>query len=155
MKKSLLINAISSFFFTGYIPVAPGTWASILAVFIWLIMPVNSLLFKLLIIGGLFIIGIVVAGLSESYSGIVDPSYIVIDEVVGMWLALLFLPQIQTPNRLPLIFLAFCIFRLLDITKVFPINKCEKLPGGIGIMLDDIVAGIFTAIIMNLIIWLL
>ena len=155
MKKNLLINAISSFFFTGYIPVAPGTWASILAVFIWLIIPVNSLLIKFFIIGCLLVIGVIVAGLAESYSGVVDPSYVVIDEVVGMWLALLLIPQNLTTNRLPLILLTFCIFRLFDITKFFPINKCEKIRGGIGIMLDDIVAGIFTAIVMNLIIWLL
>jgi phosphatidylglycerophosphatase A len=155
LKKNLLINAISSFLFTGYIPVAPGTWASLLAVLIWLIIPGNLLIIKILLIVCFFIIGIIVAGLSESYSGIIDPSYIVIDEVVGMWLALLFFPPGQTANRLLLIFLTFCIFRLFDITKLFPINKCEKLHGGFGIMLDDIVAGIFTAIIMNLIIWLL
>jgi len=155
LKKNLLINAMSSFFFTGYIPVAPGTWASLLAVLIWLIIPVNLLFIKILLVVCLFIIGIIVAGLSERYSGTIDPSYIVIDEVAGMWLALLLFPQNQASNRLPLIFLTFCIFRLFDITKVFPINKCEKLPGGFGIMLDDIVAGIFTAIVMNLIIWLL
>jgi phosphatidylglycerophosphatase A len=80
---------------------------------------------------------------------------VVIDEVAGMWLALLLLPKIQRPNHIPMILLAFLVFRFFDITKIYPIKNLERLGGGFGIMIDDIAAGIFTAIAVNLIIWIL
>ena len=138
----------------GYIPVAPGTWASLLAVIIWIFLPVESALIRTIIVSSAILIGIFVAHLSEIYSGIVDPSYIVIDEVAGMWLALLLIPQIRFPEQLPLFFVAFVVFRFFDITKIYPINKLEQIGGGFGIIIDDIVAGIFTAITVNLILWI-
>ncbi len=154
MRKNFFINTLASFFYTGYIPVAPGTWASLLAVIIWIFLPVESVLIRTIIVSSAILIGIFVAGLSEMYSGIVDPSYIVIDEVAGMWLALLLIPQIRFPEQLPIFFVAFVVFRFFDITKIYPINKLEQIGGGFGIMMDDIAAGIFTAITVNLILWI-
>ena len=68
-----------------------------------------------------------------------DPSEAVIDEVVGMGISLLFVPK-----SIALYIVAFLLFRFFDITKIYPIKKFEKLPGGWGIMLDDVVAGIFS-----------
>lgn len=155
MKKNILIDALASFFYTGFIPYAPGTWASLIAALIWIVIPVESVTIRIIIVCSTFVIGIIVAGLSELKSGIVDPSYVVIDEVAGMWLALLLLPKIQRPNHIPMILLAFLVFRFFDITKIYPIKNLEKLGGGFGIMIDDIAAGIFTAIAVNLIIWIL
>jgi len=155
LKKNILIDALASFFYTGFIPYAPGTWASLIAALIWIVIPVESVTIRIIIVCSTFVIGIIVAGLSELKSGIVDPSYVVIDEVAGMWLALLLLPKIQRPNHIPMILLAFLVFRFFDITKIYPIKNLEKLGGGFGIMIDDIAAGIFTAIAVNLIIWIL
>jgi len=154
LRKNFFINTLASFFYIGYIPVAPGTWASLLAVIIWIFLPVESALIRTIIVSSAILIGIFVAHLSEIYSGIVDPSYIVIDEVAGMWLALLLIPQIRFPEQLPLFFVAFVVFRFFDITKIYPINKLEQIGGGFGIIIDDIVAGIFTAITVNLILWI-
>jgi phosphatidylglycerophosphatase A len=155
LKKNILIDALASFFYTGFIPYAPGTWASLIATLIWIVIPVESVTIRIIIVCSTFVVGIIVAGLSELKSGIVDPSYVVIDEVAGMWLALLLLPKIQRPNHIPMILLAFLVFRFFDITKIYPIKNLERLGGGFGIMIDDIAAGIFTAIAVNLIIWIL
>lgn len=155
MKKNILIDGLASFFYTGFIPYAPGTWASLIAALIWILIPVESVTIRIVIVCSAFVIGIFVAGLSELKSGIIDPSYVVIDEVAGMWLALLLLPNIQRPNHIPMILLAFLVFRFFDITKIYPIKNLEKIGGGFGIMIDDIAAGIFTAITVNLIIWIL
>jgi len=155
LKKNILIDALASFFYTGFITYAPGTWASLIAALIWILIPVESVTIRIIIVCSAFIIGIFVAGLSELKSGIIDPSYVVIDEVAGMWLALLLLPKIQRPNHIPMILLAFLVFRFFDITKIYPIKNLEKIGGGFGIMIDDIAAGIFTAIAVNLIIWIL
>ena len=71
-----------------------------------------------------------------------DPSFVVIDEFVGMWISLIFVDGIL------LILTSFFLFRFFDITKILGINKIEKLNGSLGIMLDDIVAGIYTLIIV-------
>ena len=71
-----------------------------------------------------------------------DPSFVVIDEFVGMWISLLLFDEII------LILISFFLFRFFDITKFLGINKIEKLNGSLGIMLDDIVAGIYTLIIV-------
>ena len=71
-----------------------------------------------------------------------DPSFVVIDEFAGMWIALII------SDQLFLIIMSFLLFRFFDITKFLGINKIEKLNGSLGIMLDDIVAGIYTLIIV-------
>jgi len=155
VKNHFLINTLSSFFYVGYIPGAPGTWASLVAVVIWVLLPVQSIVAQILIVSFAFLIGIYVAGLSEINSGVVDPSFVVIDEVAGMWLALLLMPRVPYPHYLTLALLSFIIFRFFDITKLYPINKLEQMSGGFGIMMDDIAAGLLTAISINLIIWVI
>lgn len=153
MKQKVIINTLASFFYIGYIPVAPGTWASLLAVIIWLLLPAQSFTIQALVVCLAFLIGIYVAGYSEDKSGIDDPSFVVIDEVAGMWLALLLLPRLSYPQNLFLSVSAFAVFRFFDITKLFPINRLEQISGGFGIMMDDIAAGLFTAISINLLFW--
>jgi len=72
-----------------------------------------------------------------------------------MWLALLLMPRVPYPHYLTLALLSFIIFRFFDITKLYPINKLEQMSGGFGIMMDDIAAGLLTAISINLIIWVI
>lgn len=154
MKNLSLIKTLASFFYVGYLPVAPGTWASLLAMLIWVLLPVQSAVIRTIIVSSAFLVGIYVSNLSELRSGISDPSYVVIDEVAGMWLALLLLPRIEYPQSLIWALIAFAVFRIFDITKVFPINKLENMSGGFGIMMDDIAAGLFTAVLLNLFIWI-
>ncbi|RKY58310.1 MAG: phosphatidylglycerophosphatase A [Candidatus Neomarinimicrobiota bacterium] len=155
MNKHCIINTLASFFYVGYLPFAPGTWASLLALVIWLVIPVETVAIRILIVGLAFLIGIYVSGLSETKSGVEDPSFIVIDEVAGMWLALALLPKTNGSNYFILAISAFVLFRIFDITKPFPIKKLEQMSGGFGIMMDDIAAGLLTAILVNIFIWVI
>lgn len=155
MKDNILIKTLASFFYIGYLPVAPGTWASLLAVIIWLILPVQSITIQIIIVSSAFLVGMYVADISENEAGIDDPSFIVIDEVAGMWLALMLLPRLPYPQYFGLVLSAFLVFRFFDITKLFPINKLDQISGGFGIMMDDIAAGLLTAVSINLILWVM
>ena len=89
-------------------------------------------------------LGIWVAGRAEETLKIIDPRPIVIDEIVGMWISLLLLP-----NRISYFLAAFILFRLFDIIKPFPARQAEYLRGGWGIMLDDVVAGLYTTALLQ------
>jgi phosphatidylglycerophosphatase A len=91
----------------------------------------------------LLIIGTFFSYLSLKQSNDHDPSYIVIDEWVGQWIALSFLPVSLSYGLI-----ALALFRFFDISKVGPVGYFEKLPGAIGVMLDDVVAGILTMVII-------
>ena len=131
-------------FGTGYMPLAPGTAGSLLALLLYFFFPLTA--FTWLIIAVIFLgIGVWSGGFVEKEKG-KDPGIVVIDEMVGQWFALLFLP----PSYLILI-MSFLLFRVLDIIKPYPTKKLELIKGGSGIMLDDIMAGIYTNIILQII----
>ncbi len=124
---------------TGYAPLAPGTAGSLLALFlIYYFYPPFWLLFASILL--LFFLGVYTSGKLENIHG-ADPSLVVVDEVVGMAISLLFLPR----NWL-LFLLAFLLFRLYDIVKPAPINSSQKLRAGWGIMIDDVLAGIYALV---------
>ena len=77
-----------------------------------------------------------------------DPGIIVIDEVAGMFLSVLFLPR-----TIPVLAAAFLLFRAFDIVKPFPVRRFERLPGGIGIMADDLAAGVYANVALRACIW--
>jgi phosphatidylglycerophosphatase A len=137
----------STFFGTGFFPIAPGTAASLLAVLIYRISLSKLPWFiQALIIVALFIAG---GAASTRYSRLLkqkDPSRIVIDETCGQLIALF----LVTPSWREL-FLAFFLFRIFDIIKPYPIKKLEALPDGWGIMADDVAAGIAAAGFLQLI----
>ncbi len=138
----LFNRLIATFFYSGFLPYFPGTWGSLAAAIIWWFIP-EFLPGQLLLILITILLGIVT---SNSYAKQVnkkDPSEVVIDEVAGMWLALLWLPK-----EIPYFFAAFVLFRLLDIAKPSVIDKVQNLPGGTGIMMDDILAGMVSGIIV-------
>ena len=139
-----LIRFISSGGFSGYFPIAPGTFASLVMVGILFIFGVSNPITLSSIAIVLFISGVYVGNHIEKELG-KDPSIVVIDEMAGMTLSLLFLPK-----KLLIWFIAFLLFRLFDIFKPFPVRRFESFKGGWGIMLDDIGAGIYTIVIMNL-----
>ena len=132
----------------GLSPVAPATVGALAAVVIYGFAPLpeDSIGFFLLIALG-FVFGVWATGtlLSEEDH---DPSRAVWDEFIGMWATCLLLPK-----TLPWLVVAFLIFRLLDIWKPWPIRRFERLPGGWGIMADDLVAGLVGALVLNFIEW--
>mgnify|MGYP001284748117 FL=1 len=138
---------IATCFKIGYLPLAPGTWGSIFAVlFWWIFLKDLNLYFFGLIIFLFFIIGIFSSDIMIDELGDNDPSYIIIDELVGQWLALLFLPE-----GLINIAISFILFRFFDIIKPWPIPLVEKLPKGLGVMSDDVAAGFITLSLIQII----
>lgn len=146
MKINFLERIIGSGLFSGYIPFAPGTFGSIVALSIYLIPGMENPTILLVLISFFSVIGIPIGTKFEALYG-KDPKQCTIDEMVGMWITLLFIPK-----KIWFIILAFIIWRVLDIVKPFPANIAEKLEGGLGIMLDDIIAAIYALVISHIII---
>jgi len=138
---------IATCFKVGYLPLAPGTWGSIFSILIWwvFIKDLNLYVFGVIIVL-FFIIGIVTSNIMIDELDDNDPSHIIIDELVGQWLALLFLPK-----GLINIAIAFILFRFFDIIKPWPISLIEKLPKGLGVMSDDLVAGFVTLVLIQVV----
>lgn len=131
---------------TGFFPKAPGTMGSILAVLIYLLIDKEIFLtYTIILILSSFYIG----GKAEEIFKEKDCQKITIDELVGMSIALLF-----TSNNTVYIIIALILFRFFDIYKIYPANKIEKLKGSIGLIGDDIIAGLYTAIIIQIIIFI-
>ena len=134
---------VATFFYLGKLPFAPGSWGSLGAVLLWLLLPL-SFSVHLAVIVSLFVLGIYSSNKMAKYMEDNDPSEVVIDEVVGMGISLFMLP-----HSFELYLLAFILFRIFDIFKPLFIYRIQNLPGGWGIMLDDVLAGIFTFAIVN------
>ena len=140
---------VASGAYTGYAPVAPGTAGSALALVIYWIMPEPfSWSLWLLMIVGLSVVGIYAATLAEKEWG-EDPPKVVIDEIVGYFVAVLLLPK-----NIFVMALSFLIFRIFDILKPFPAHRSQRLPGGWGIMADDLIAGLYANGVVRLVLWL-
>jgi phosphatidylglycerophosphatase A len=131
--------------YVGKIPFAPGTFGSIPGLFIWFFLSKIDPLLSLFLILFLVLSSIPIAGQAEIILNKKDPSEIVIDEMAGIVVALFGLPM----NVLS-VTAGFFIFRVLDIFKPFPIRFIEqKLPGGAGIVMDDVVAGIYCNLLLR------
>ncbi|MCM8770880.1 MAG: phosphatidylglycerophosphatase A [Candidatus Omnitrophica bacterium] len=143
---SRITRLISTFFFVGYFPFIPGTIASLMGLGLFILFKDNLIVLLLLAIL-LLILGFYFSGRAEKYFNKKDAREIVIDEVSGMFLSLIFLPQAKVRAVL---FFAFFAFRIFDWTKPFPIRRLQKLSGSLGIMLDDIVAAIYTAAVFQI-----
>ena len=149
MKRAKLFHIIiASGFGSGFSPFAPGTAGALVAVIIWTVLfyviPFNVLL----VVTSLLIVLFTAAGIwsadkLESEWG-KDPSKVVVDEMVGVWIALLAVPV----GNVWYILFAFLLFRFFDIFKPLGIRKMEQLEGGIGVMADDILAGIYSFLLL-------
>ncbi len=134
-------------FGTGLSRYAPGTVGSILGIPLYLLLPTQSLPIYLLIVLALFLFGIWCCEVSTRYLGVHDHGGIVWDEVVGMLIAL-----IAVPASFLYLVLGFLLFRLFDIWKPWPIGWVDKrVHGGLGIMLDDILAGAMACVALQLV----
>jgi phosphatidylglycerophosphatase A len=123
--------------FIGYMPAAPGTWGSLTAVLFIALLGLSPRTELLLIAAGI-VIGSIVAHTAESVIGEVDSGHIIIDEFIGMMVSVVYLP-----HTFGYLISAFLLFRFFDILKPFPIKYAESsLRGGVGIMADDVLAGI-------------
>ena len=151
MKKLNLFSPahlLASCFFLGYVPLAPGTAASFVAMITMFLLPELSILTYIILLNVLFFAGTVVCEQVSIQTKTKDPSFIVIDEWFGMSLALFLVPQ-----KFWLYALGFLIFRFFDIVKPKPISSLEKkVPGGLGVMIDDAAAGFFTFVILQIVV---
>lgn len=130
-------------FFSGYVPKAPGTAGSFVAALFFLIPGFHQPLVLFPITVLFFIVGGITAGKMEQHLG-QDPSIVTVDEVVGMWMSLWFVPF-----TLVNLALAFIVFRVLDILKPYPAGIIDSRPGGWNIMLDDVIAALYTNFILQ------
>lgn len=141
---STLALALATGLGSGYSPVVPGTAGSLVGLLLFL--PIHALSPAALVAAvlALTFVGIVSAGHVSRLVGIEDPGIVVIDEVAGMWVSLLFLPF--TPMVAAA---AFVIFRVFDVVKPYPARRLEDLPGGFGIMCDDLMAGAYANLLLR------
>jgi len=123
-------------------PIAPGTAGSLLGFLVYYLLEWSPMLWIAIALV-FFFIGVRAATSAESAWGH-DAHRIVIDEIVGAWVALLFLPR-----TVRIAVLGFFIFRLFDIVKPFPAYRAQRLPAGWGVMVDDLIAGIYTNLILH------
>ena len=134
---------IGTMFYIGKIPLAPGTWGSLVALSLWyLIKPKIIDPLFLLITGGLFFIGIAVSEIITGELDSHDPKEIIIDEWVGMWIALYLVPHGTFWGLV-----SFFLFRFFDIFKPGPVQIMDDIHSPIGVMLDDVVAGILALLV--------
>jgi len=139
----------------GYLPLAPGTWGSLVGVGIFLLLTRviagNALVGVVLV----FIIVVTAVGTwaatrTEELSGRKDPGKIVVDEVAGQFIALFPLTLFSSWSTVAVI-VSFILFRFFDIVKPYPANRLQELNGGAGVMFDDLVAGVYAAVIVSII----
>ena len=152
MKMALsfkLSELIGTVFYIGRMPFAPGTWGSLAALITWYVLKPTMIdpLF-LLVTGGLFFIGIAVSEILTKEWDRKDPKEIVFDEWVGMWIALYL-----CPHEIKWGVVAFIFFRLFDIFKPGPVQIMDDMDDSIGVMMDDVVAGILACLVTQSILY--
>jgi len=150
--KSRFSWLIATFFYIGFVPPGPGTWASAVTVLLWWgaghwLLPDWLLPVAVLVSVAITLIGIPPSTVVARESGRKDPGFVVIDEVAGQMIAL-----IAVPLSWKYLLASFILFRSFDIVKPFPLRRLERLPEGAGIMMDDVGAGLYALVLLQ--IWL-
>ena len=149
LRREKVVIFLATGLYAGKMPVAPGTWGALVALPLYLPVSYMSLFFQVLIFVPLVGISVWLASEASRIMGDKDPSSVVIDEIMGMLIALT-----GAPFSSFYIILAFVLFRLFDIFKPFPIKTVEKnMPGGWGIVMDDVFAGIFANIVWRVMVY--
>jgi len=141
---------VATFFGAGRIKPGPGTWGSLATLVVWIvishflpggwIVPVNVLLAALVVA-----VGIPAATRVARATGIKDPQFVVIDETAGQLITL-----IGAPLAWKSFLAGFILFRAFDIVKPYPVRQLERLPEGTGIVVDDVAAGLYGLVVMQL-----
>jgi phosphatidylglycerophosphatase A len=144
-------HLLSFGFGAGLVPKAPGTFGTLVALPLYLavVMPL-PLLHQWMLIGAMFLLGVYVSHTTGLALGVSDHGAIVWDEIVAMCMVLVF-----TPAAWQWWLVAFLLFRLFDIWKPFPIRQCDAaIQGGMGVMLDDVLAALYAIIGLKVLIWM-
>ena len=154
-KPPFLPMLIGTGFGSGFSPVAPGTAGALLAFGVWyalsFLVSASVLLWLTVVLALVFTVaGVWAANRLEQAWG-EDPSHVVVDEMVGCWITLLAAPAGHLWYGLA----AFGLFRLFDIWKPLGIRRMENLPGGIGVMMDDVLSGVYGFIVLIVARWLI
>jgi phosphatidylglycerophosphatase A len=138
----LLITFIGTFAWTGFFPIAPATFASFVFLLIYWLVPGGEFLAHPLVVLATLVVSVPVSTQLERRYGH-DAGRIVIDEVVGIQLILVF----ASPTLLGVV-LTFFLFRFFDIVKVYPADRAQSLPRGYGVVCDDAIAGVYSRIVL-------
>jgi phosphatidylglycerophosphatase A len=145
--RNSLAGAISTWFGCGYVPVAPGTVGSVAAIAIGLLIERYAAWDALWFAPLALLVSapaVWAAGETSGRHKLKDPSFVVVDEVVGQWLTLAGARSLNWKSWLA----AFVLFRLFDVWKPPPVRQLESLPGGVGIVADDLMAGAYAALVL-------
>lgn len=149
-RRSLLAHPagwIASGFGSGLSPIAPGTAGSLAALLPWLALRELPWPWYLLVVVAAFALGIWACDWAVRTLRVDDPGALVWDEFVGQWIALL--PLLWLPRSIWLVAAGFVMFRAFDIAKPWPVSWADrKVDGGLGVMLDDVIAGYYAAIVL-------
>ena len=139
-----LAKVVATAFGSGYSPVAPGTAGSLVGLALFVPLAGRSLPVQLAAVAIVTVVGALAGGRVAKILGLEDPGLVVVDEVAGQWVTLLALPFT------PVIAVAgFLLFRVMDIVKPWPARDLENLPGGWGIMADDLAAGVYAHLVLR------
>ena len=139
---------VGTFFGIGHLPAGPGTWASVTTVLLWwffstVVSSGHLVIFAVMITCAVIAIGIPASTVVARESGLKDPGFVVIDEVAGQ-----LIPLIIAPLRWKYLVVSLILFRCFDILKPPPLRLLERLPEGVGIVLDDVGAGVYALLIL-------
>ncbi len=141
--KNFLALIIGTFFGTGFIPPCPGTWGTIGgALFYFFFLRTLPSFYKILLFILVFILGVWASGILVQRFQKKDPDQVVIDEVLGIWITLFFAHSFFS------LLAGIILFRIFDIWKPLGIKKVERAHNGLGIMLDDVLAGFYSLILL-------
>ena len=149
-RKSRASWMLATFFGVGYLRPGPGTYASAITVVLWwamsrFIAPAWLIPAAVIASAAITLLGIPPSTTVARESGQKDPGFLVIDEVAGQMIAL-----IGVPLAWKYLLAGFILFRGFDIIKPFPLRRLERLPGGTGIMMDDVGAGVYALLLLQL-----
>jgi len=138
-------RVLATFFWTGEFPLVPGTVTSFVAALLYklVLFRLPGPLFGALIVI-VFFVGVAAGGAHARALGAPDPRPVTVDEACGQWISCFLVPPTWALTAA-----AFVLFRAFDILKPFPIRRLERLPGGWGIMADDVLAGVFAALLVH------
>lgn len=143
-RADLLSTIIATGLGSGFSPIAPGTAGSAVGLLLFWPLQRLPLYAQVAAVVIVFAVGVVAATRVARGLGLEDPGLVVVDEVVGMWISLLMLPF--TPATA---IAGFVLFRIMDVLKPYPARQFESLPGGWGIMCDDVMAGIYANLLLR------
>jgi len=143
--KNSIAKLIATFFYVGLIPIGPGTFGTLAAIPLFYVLSFTPLYLYLAITVVIILISVRASTVAEEVFGKTDPGQVVADEVCGYLITM-----ILVPVTLSNIFLGFLLFRFFDIAKPYPVRKFEKLPGGWGIVMDDVMAGVYSCITLHI-----